>query len=136
MWYTVMLGSNPVGGVELPVGGFTAGAMVPLPAYLQLRAMICEATDALFQLGLFGSAMPALPPFPAHVLRLRRKMSRVARLTFVLVDVTGAVADTSFVNLLDPPGDHRVVVIAGFTGASAPIGAPSPESPTELLGSQ
>jgi len=133
VWYTVMLGNNPLGGVELPVGVLTAGAMVALPAYLQMRLTICEATDALFQLGLFGSAMPALPPFPAEVLRLRRRMSRAARLRFMLVDATGAVADTSFVNLLEPPGDHRVVVVAGFPLASAAVGAPNPGSPTELL---
>lgn len=124
MWYTLLHDESPIGVVELDAAGVTAGRMLRFPAYRAIRATTRAATAALLELGLFGGALPATPPFPRHILRLRRALHRGARLPLTLVDARGQSADAMFVNVLEPPGDRGIVVVAGFTIASAPS-APS-----------
>jgi hypothetical protein len=122
---------KPVGCVELAAAALTAGRMMRFPAYGAIRDVTRDATDALFSAGLFGAVLPPLPPFPARVLRLRRAMARAARLRLTLVDDTGALADTTFVNVLHALGDDRIVVVAGFPAANAVVGARRPTKPNE-----
>ena len=123
MWYTVLHENRSIGFVELASGAFVAAPMLRLPAYDTIAATTRLATDALLQLGLFGGALPPIPPFPAELLRLRRSLSRAARLRLVLVDARGVVADTTFVNALEGAEYERVVLVAGFGRAGADVGA-------------
>jgi hypothetical protein len=123
MWYTVLKDDVPIGFVELASGALVAAPMLSLPAYDTIGSTTRLATHAFLQLGVFGGALPAVPPFPGELLRLRRCLSRAARLQLVLVDARGAAADTSFVNLLQSAETDSVALIAGFGKASAHIGA-------------
>jgi len=134
MWYTVLHEATPIGVVELPPAGLAANSMLRFPAYEAVGATTRAATSAVLQIGLFGGALPALPPYQAALLRLRRAMVRAGRLRFVLMDARGAVADASFVNLLQPASDDRVVVVAGFSHASAHAGARMTWPPGEVVG--
>src|SRR5690242_19148130 len=100
MWYTVLERDIPIGFAELASGTLVAAPMLRLPAYETLGPTTRSATRALLQLGLFGGALPPVPPVPLELLQLRRSLTRAARLRIVLVDARGAVADTTFVNLL------------------------------------
>jgi len=123
MWYTVLKDEIPIGFVELASGALVAAPMLHLPAYATIGLTTRSATNALLQLGVFGGALPPMPPFAGELLRLRRSLSRAARLQLVLVDARGSVADTSFVNVLQSAETESVVVIAGFSRASAHVGA-------------
>ena len=126
MWYTVLRDEAPIGFVELASGVLVAAPMLRLPDYETIGPATRLATHALLQLGLFGGALPPVPPFPAELLRMRRHLSRAARLQLVLVDARGAVADTSFVNVLQSAETNAVVLVAGFGPANAPVGAVLP----------
>jgi len=130
MWYTVLHEHTPIGVVDLPPAGLTAGAMEPHPGYEAIAAITMAATAALLTDGFFGAALPPLPPFPAAALRSRRAIARAARLNLELRDARGALADTSFVNVLEAPGDNRVVVVAGFPTVRALLGAMRPNAPS------
>ena len=126
MWYTVLRGDVPIGFVELASGALVAAPMLRLPEYETIGPVIRLATHAFLQLGLFGGALPPVPPFPAELLRMRRHLSRAARLQLVLVDARGAVADATFVNVLQSAETHDVVLVAGFARANATVGAVLP----------
>jgi hypothetical protein len=130
MWYTVLHDEAVVGVADLPIAGIAAAIMEPRPAYEAIRATTRAATVGLLEAGLFGGVLPAVPPFPGEVLRLRRAMARAARLSLTLVAPTGAVADASFVNLLEAPEDGRVIVVAGFHSVRALVGARIQEPPS------
>jgi hypothetical protein len=132
MWYTVLNGDIPIGYVELPSGAFVAAPMLRLPVYETIGPTTRSATDALLQLGIFGGALPPVPPVSRELLRLRRSLSRAARLQLVLVDARGAVADTTFVNLVQSAEQEPVVLVAGFGFASAHVGAV--QSPSGVAG--
>ena len=72
MWYTVLVEEIAIGFVELPSGALVAAPMLRLPAYEIIGATTRSATLALLQVGLFGGALPPLPPFSRDLLRLRR----------------------------------------------------------------
>ena len=131
MWYTVLKDDLPIGFVELSSGALVAAPMLRLPAYAMIGSTTQLATHALLQLGIFGGALPPVPPFPRELLRLRRSLSRAARLQLVLLDARGAVADTTFVNLLQSDDANPVVLIAGFGRADARVGAIPPKPPLE-----
>src|SRR3982750_81843 len=101
MWYTVLNDDTPVGTVDLEAGALVASAMVRFPSYEAVAPVTRAATIALLELGLFGGALPPVPPFPAELLRRRRALARAARLGLSLTDSEGAVAQTLFVNLLE-----------------------------------
>ena len=131
MWYTVLQADAPIGFVELTSGAFVAAPMLRVPDYERIGPTTRAATDALLQLGLFGGALPPMPPVSRELLQLRRSLNRAARLQLVLVDARGAVAETTFVNLLQSTEEKPVVLVAGFGRASAPLGAvrrPSPRA--------
>ena len=123
MWYTVVKDEVPIGFVELSSGALVAAPMLRLPGYAAIASTTRSATHAFLQLGVFGGALPPVPPFPGELLRLRRSLNRAARLQLVLVDARGAVADTTFVNVLQSDEASPVVLIAGFARASAHVGA-------------
>jgi hypothetical protein len=132
MWYTVLHGETPIGVVDLPLVGFTAAPMYPLPGYAEIQRTTQAATNALLEAGLFGATLPPLPPFPRDIIRLRRAMARAARLELSLVNHSGARVHSSFVNVLEAPHDGRVIVVAAFPSAGALAGAvttPAPVSP-------
>ena len=129
MWYTVLKDEVPIGFVELASGALVAAPMLRLPGYAAIRSTTRSATSAFLHLGVFGGALPPVPPFPGELLRLRRSLSRAARLQLVLVDARGAVADTTFVNVLQSADESPVVLIAGFSHASAHVGAFLPARP-------
>ena len=126
MWYTVLKDEVPMGFVELASGALVAAPMLRLPGYAAIASTTQLATHAFLQLGPFGGALAPVPPFPRSLLRLRRSLTRAARLQLVLVDARGAVADTTFVNLLQSADESPVVLIAGFSRASAQVGAVAP----------
>lgn len=134
MWYTVLEDDVPIGFVELTSATLVAAPMLRLPVYEALGPTTRSATHALLQLGLFGGALPPLPPLPRELLRLRRCLSRAARLHLALVDARGAMADTTFVNLLQIAEHEPVVLVAGFGRASAHVGALHLPSPGTLHG--
>jgi hypothetical protein len=123
MWYTVLKDDAPIGFVELSSGALVAAPMLRLPTYETIRSTTRLATDAFLQLGLFGGALPPVPPFPRELLRLRRHLSRAARLQLALIDARGTAADTTFVNVLQSSTESAVVLLAGFGRASAHVGA-------------
>jgi hypothetical protein len=123
MWYTVLHEEIPIGYVELTSGALVAASMLRLPVYETIGPTTRSATDALLQLGLFGGALPPVPPISRELLRLRRSLSRAARLRLVLVDARGAVADTTFVNVLQSAEHDSAVLVAGFGRANAHVGA-------------
>ena len=123
MWYTVLKDDMPIGYVELTSGALVAAPMLRLPTYETIGPTTRSATDALLQLGLFGGTLPPLPPFSRELLQLRRSLSRAARLQLVLVDARGAVADTTFVNVLQSAEHDPAVLVAGFGRANAHVGA-------------
>lgn len=132
MWYTVLKDDVTIGFVELSSGALVAAPMLRLPSYATIASTTRLATDALLQLGVFGGALPPVPPFPGELLRLRRALSRAARLQLALVDARGAVADTTFVNVLQADEANPVILIAGFGRANAQVGALlSPPPPTQ-----
>ena len=131
MWYTVLEDDIPIGFVELTSGALVAAPMLRLPVYEAIGPTTRSATRALLRLGLFGGALPPLPPFPRELLQLRRCLNRAARLRLVLIDARGAVADTTFVNLLQSTEHDPVVLVAGFGVASAHVGAVRRPSPTD-----
>lgn len=114
MWYTVLHAETPIGVVDLELGALVAAAMLRFPSYEEVAPVTRAATSALLELGLFGGALPPVPPFPAQLLRRRRALTGAARLHLSLADGNGAPARTQFVNLLDAPSDQRVIVVAGF----------------------
>ena len=132
MWYTVLEEDTPIGFVELASGSLVAAPMLRLPVYERIGPTTRWATDALLQLGLFGGALPPLPPVSRELLRLRRSLGRAARLRLTLVDARGAVAETAFVNLLQNAEEEPVVLVAGFGRASAPVGAVRRPSPRQF----
>ncbi|HKN65393.1 MAG TPA: hypothetical protein VJW73_03910 [Gemmatimonadaceae bacterium] len=123
MWFTVLDESTPIGFVELASGALVAAPMIRLPMYERVGPTTRAATDALLQLGLFGGALPPLPPVSRELMQRRRSLSRAARLQLVLVDARGALAQTAFVNLLQSTEEEPVVLVAGFGRASAHVGA-------------
>ena len=123
MWYTVVHENRPIGFVALTSGAIVAAPMLRLPDYETIAVTTRLATDALLQLGLFGGALPPIPPFPAELLRLRRYLTRAARVRLLLVDTHGAVADTAFVNVLQRTEYDDVVLVAGFGPRDAHVGA-------------
>jgi hypothetical protein len=123
MWYTLLHNETTIGTVDLEPGALVAAVMLRLPAYEALAPVTRAATAALLQLGLFGGAMPAIPPYTAGLLRRRHALTRAARLSLSLIDGEGAVARTRFVNLLEAPADGRIVVVAGFESSSPGVGA-------------
>ena len=134
MWYTVLEEDIPIGFVELASGALVAAPMLRLPVYERIGPTTRAATDALLQIGLFGGALPPVPPVSRELLQRRRSLSRAARLRLLLVDARGAVAETAFVNLLQSTEDQPVVLIAGFGRASAAVGAVRRPSPRVLHG--
>ena len=126
MWYTVLNEDIPIGYVEITSGALVAAPMLRLPVYETIGPTTRSATDALLQIGLFGGALPPVPPVSRELLRLRRSLSRAARLQLVLVDARGAVADTTFVNVLQSAEHNQAVLVAGFGRASAHVGAMRP----------
>lgn len=123
MWYTVLVEEIAIGFVELPSGALVAAPMLRLPAYEIIGATTRSATLALLQVGLFGGALPPLPPVSRDLLRLRRCLSRGARLRIALVDARGEAVETTFVNLLQSAVQDAVVVVAGIGRTSAPVAA-------------
>jgi len=131
MWYTVLEDDQPIGFVELASGTLVAAPMLRLPMYEAIGPTTRSATGALLQLGLFGGALPPVPPIPLELLQLRRSLTRAARLRLVLVDARGAVADATFVNLLQSTEHEPVVLVAGFGRASTHVGAVRRPLPTD-----
>lgn len=126
MWYTVLHDEVPIGIVDLPPLALAAGAMQRLPAYSAIQPTVRAATIALLALGFYGAALPPIPPRSREILHSRRALARAARLRLSLVNERGAIAHVRFVNLLEPPGDERVVVVAAFDDAIAAVGAMMP----------
>lgn len=130
MLFTVQHHAASLGVVDLPLGPLVAGRLEPSPNYTAVADVVRQATDAFLHLGLFDSVAPLYPPIPAGIRRWRRAMARAARLQLGLVGVYGDQWPTQFVNLLEAPADHGIVVIASFVRASAPIDAPLRSIPT------
>jgi hypothetical protein len=70
----------------------------------------------LLQLGFFGAATQSAPLDTAS-------LSAAAALSFELVDLNGRDVPATFINLIEAPGDKRVVVLARLSHAVAGVPA-------------
>ena len=116
MRYTVLHHGVPIGTVELTDRELAAGTMAPTEAYQAVRPTIRSGSEALLQLGFFGAAsqMPGAD---------RESLSAAAALAFELTDLDGRDVPVTFLNLIEAPGDERVVVLARLSHAPAAVPA-------------
>jgi hypothetical protein len=116
MLCTVLHHGVPIGTVELGERELVAGTLAPTEAYSAIRSTIQAGSEALLQLGFFGAAMQSPLGRPAG-------LAQAAALTFELVDRNGHDIPATFVNLIEAPGDARVVVLARLSHAPASVTA-------------
>jgi hypothetical protein len=116
MFYTVLHHGVPIGTVELREGELAAGTLTATDAYAAIRPTVQAGSEALLQLGFFCAAAKPLFERPAA-------LTEAAALTFELVDRNGRDIPATFVNLIEAPGDERVVVLARLSHASAAVAA-------------
>ena len=74
----------------------------------------------LLQLGFYGAASRDLDVPEASE---SSSLAAAARLVFELRSPDGEEVPTTFVNLIEPPGDSRVVVLARFSHRHTRVGA-------------
>jgi len=124
--YTLTYRDEPIGTAELPEGtGMVAGDFTPLPGYALVRAAVRDASEVLFQVGLFGpSRAEPTAADAANAERVARALDRAASLPLALRDPVGAVVPTHFVNVLESPlrPDERTAVVR-FGHVPAAVGA-------------
>lgn len=120
MRYTVQHRGVPVGTVELTAGELSAGTMSSAPGYAAIQQIVRDASIALLQLGFYGAAARDLDAPEAPV---TASLAAAAQLVFELRGTDGEEVPTTFVNLVEPPGDARVVVLARFSHSHAREGA-------------
>ncbi|HEY9229277.1 MAG TPA: hypothetical protein VIP11_21700 [Gemmatimonadaceae bacterium] len=132
MLFSVRANTVSLGVVDLPAGLLVAGQLEPSPQYATVAEVVRQATDAFLHLGLFDAVAPLLPPIPADTRRLRRALTRAARLQIALIGVNGEQVSANFVNLLEAPADQRVIVLASFAIAPTSVGASRSVTPTSL----
>lgn len=120
MHYTVHHRGVPIGTVELTAGELSAGTMTSAPGYATIRQTIRDASIALPQLGFYGAAAR---DFDAPETGVSAALAAAAKLPFELRNAAGEEVPTTFVNLIEPPGDSRVVVLARFSHSHARVGA-------------
>lgn len=118
MRFTVRHQGVPVGVVDLVGQELSAGSMEPAPGYAAIQPIVRAGSTALLHLGFFGAATLGSTD-NADVDRLHA----AAGLRFELVDDDGRDIAATFVNLIEAPGDERVVVLARFGHAPAAVGA-------------
>lgn len=117
--YTVRHRGVPLGTVELEDRELSAGSMTPTASYASIQPVVREGSAALLRLGFFGAAMHMPGATDADDVPLRA----AAELQFDLVDADQREVPATFVNLIEPPGDGRVVVLARLSHAHASVGA-------------
>lgn len=106
--FTVRHLGVPIGNVQLTADAtVSAGQLTPTPAYAAIRDVVREGSNALLQVGFFG-ALAQLSNSGAPVPALRA----AAALSLDLVDDAGNDVAATFVNLIEPPDDNQVVVLA------------------------
>lgn len=120
MQYTVQHLGVPIGTVELTAGELSAGTMLSAPGYATIQQTVREASIALLQLGFYGAAAR---DFGAPEAPESAALAAAAKLPFELRNAAGEEAPTTFVNLIEPSGDSRVVVLARFSHSHARVGA-------------
>jgi len=116
MRYTVKHHGVPIGAVELSERELSAGTLEAAPGYAAIRPVIQAGSETLLQLGFFGASTHPLSTDTAS-------LSAAAELSFELVDSEGRDVPATFVNLIEAPGDERVVVLARLSHAAAGIPA-------------
>jgi hypothetical protein len=90
--------------------------MSPTDAYGSIRAIIQAGSNALLQIGFFGAASRSDSVDPAP-------LAAAAALSFELIDRDGNDVPVTFLNLIEAPGDERVVVLARLSHAPAAVAA-------------
>ncbi|MCC6245669.1 MAG: hypothetical protein IT353_22750 [Gemmatimonadaceae bacterium] len=120
MQYTVQHRGVPMGRVELTAGELRAGTMTAAAGYAAIRQTVREASMVLLQLGFYGAASRDIDAPDASA---SSSLAAAANLTFELRSADGAEVPTTFVNLIEPPGDARVVVLARFSHSHTRVGA-------------
>jgi hypothetical protein len=120
MRYTVKHQGVPMGTVELSDRELSAAALDAAPGYDAIRPVIQAGSKTLLQLGFFGAATRPLAIDTAP-------LAAAAELSFELVDSSGRDVPATFINLIEAPGDERVVVLARLSHAAA--GVPARTSP-------
>ena len=121
MLYIVKHHGVPIGAVELTDRELSAGTLETGRGYAAIRPVIQAGSEALLQIGFFGAATHASPVDTAS-------LAAAAALSFELVDPDGRDVPATFVNLIEAPGDERVVVLARFSHAAAGVPATPPAS--------
>jgi hypothetical protein len=123
MWCTVTFHGVPIGTVELEEYELTSGIMEPLAAYQAVRPTVRRGSAALLSVGFYGTAaLTAGEGEPAAI----EALSEAAAMRFELLDERGEQLEADFVNLIEPPDEETVVVIARFRGAAAGVPARRP----------
>lgn len=120
MRYTVQHRGVPLGTVELTAGELSAGTLFTLPGYEAIRQTVRDASVALLQLGFYGAAARDLNVPESSQ---SSSLEAAAKLVLELRGADGEEVPTTFVNLIEPPGDARVVVLARFSHSHARVGA-------------
>ena len=123
MRFSVRTNAVSLGSVDLPPGLLVAAPLEPSAAYTIVADVVRVASDAFLHLGLFDAVAPMVPPIPAQRRRWRRALSQAARLQLALIGADGARAPADFVNLVEAPGDRRIIVLASFVSAFSWVGA-------------
>jgi hypothetical protein len=122
MWCTVTFHGVPIGTVELEEYELTSGIMDTLDAYEAVRPTVRRGSAALLSVGFYGTAaLVAGEGEPLTAMALKE----AAAMRFELRGERGEQLEADFVNLIEPPGERRVVIIARFRGAAAGVVAHS-----------
>ena len=122
MQYMVRHHGVPIGQVELaPREVLSAGVLIPNNAYNAIRETVRAGSATLLNVGFFRAAslIEDASPLDERVPPLRA----AAELAIDLVDVNGQEVAATFVNLIQPPNDNRLVVLARIAHAYADIPA-------------
>jgi hypothetical protein len=118
--YSVQHHGIPVGTVQLIAGELSVGTLSPAPGYAALQHIVRDASIALLQVGVYGAAARV---FEAPDTAMLSALTEAARLVLELRGADGEQVPTTFVNLIEAPGDSRVVVLARFSHSHASEGA-------------
>ena len=126
MRFIVVCNREPIGSVDLMVSALTAGRLAALPAYARIEARVRAASAAVLEFGVYG-------PRPSVLSDAKRQQARAALRSGAALQVdlvphgSTIPTDTTFVNLVEAPGDGHIVVIAAFVIESAGRAAGLPQ---------
>jgi hypothetical protein len=134
MQYTVFANGITLGAVDLPIGSLVAARMNRFPGYASVAAVVRDATEAFLHLGLFTSARSPDSWLSDQARTWIGALARASELRVALIDERGDSPPTQFVNLLESPVDHGIVVLASFVAAATPVGAARQSTPRRSTG--